>query len=81
VTAPQIVWLVVGVMGAVGLLAIVVGLFRQVKRLGRAVSDFGKEIRPTLESLQRESARAQERTQRLAERGEAIRGPDPGGRR
>ena len=80
-TAPQIVWLAVGVTGAVGLLAVVIGLFRQVKRLGQAVSEFGKEVRPTLESLQQEAARAQERTRRLAEKGQAITGPEPRGRR
>jgi hypothetical protein len=74
VTAPQIVWLAVGVTGAVGLLAVVIGLFRQVKRLGRAVVEFGKEVRPTLESLQQETLRAQERTRELAEKGKAIRG-------
>jgi hypothetical protein len=81
VTAPQIVWLAVGVTGAVGLVAIAIGLLRQVKRLGRAASDFAKEVRPTLEALQQESARAQERTQRLAEKGQAIRGPERGARR
>jgi hypothetical protein len=81
VTAPQIVWLAVGVTGAVGLLVVVIGLFRQVKRLARAAKDFGNEVRPTLESLRREAARAQERTQRLAEKGQAIRGPEPRGRR
>ena len=80
-TAPQIVWLAVGVTGAVGLLAIVIGLFRQVKRLGRAVVEFGKEVQPTLEALQRETLRAQERTQELAQKGQAIRGPEPGARR
>ena len=79
--APQIVWLAVGVTGAVGLLAVVIGLFRQVKRLGRAVVEFGKEIRPTLESLQQETVRAQQRTQQLAEKGQAIRGPEPRARR
>ena len=80
-TAPQIVWLAVGVTGALGLLAVVVGLFRQVKRLARAAKEFGDEVRPTLESLQQEAARAQERSQRLAEKGQAIRGPEPRGRR
>jgi len=76
VTAPQIVWLAVGTTGAAGLLAVCIALFRQVTRLGRAVVEFGKEVRPTLEQLQREAERAQERTERLAEQGQAIRGAD-----
>jgi hypothetical protein len=81
VTAPQIVWLAVGVTGAVGLLAVVVGLFRQVKRLGRAVIDFSNEVRPTLEQLRVEAERAQARTDRLSEKGQAMRDRKLGSRR
>ncbi|MFN2545050.1 MAG: hypothetical protein ABR600_10860 [Actinomycetota bacterium] len=71
-TAPQIVWLAVGVTGACGLLAVVIGLFRQVKRLGRAVVEFGNEVRPTLVELRAEAERAQVRTERLARQGQAL---------
>ena len=73
VNAPQIVWLAVGVTSAAGLLAVLVGLFRQVKRLGTAVVDFAREVRPTLEELRAEADRAQERTGRLAEKGQELR--------
>jgi hypothetical protein len=39
------------------------------------VVDFGKEIRPTLEQLQRETETAQRHTQELAQKGQALRGP------
>ena len=70
---PQVVWLVVGVTSIVGLLAVVAGLFKQVKRLGKAVVDFGNEVRPTLEGLREEADRAQRRTTDLAEKGQAVR--------
>ena len=70
--AVQIVWLAIGVTGAVGLLAITIGLFRQVKRLGRAVIDFGNDVRPTLEQLRSESERAQARAERVAERTQEL---------
>ncbi len=73
--APQIVWLAVGVTASVGLLAVVIGLFKQVKRLGRSVVDFSNEVRPTLEQLRVEADRAQGRTERLAEKGQELRGP------
>ena len=71
--APQIVWLAVGVTAAVGHLAVVIGLFCQVKRLGKAVVDFGSEVRPTLEQLRAEAEKAQQRTERLAEKGRELR--------
>jgi uncharacterized protein YoxC len=73
VNGPQVVWLVVGVTSIVGLLAVVAGLFKQVKRLGKAVVDFGNEVRPTLEQLRAEADRAQQRTAHLADKGQAIR--------
>ena len=70
--AVQIVWLAIGVTGTVGLFAITFGLLRQVKRLGRAVADFGNDVRPTLDDLRRESARAQSRTEHVARRGQEL---------
>jgi hypothetical protein len=72
VTGPQIVWVCVGATGAVGLLAITIGLFRQVKRLGQAVSEFGRDVRPTLDELRRESERAQSHAERVAAKGQAL---------
>jgi hypothetical protein len=72
VNAVQIVWLAIGATGTVGLFAITFGLLRQVKRLGRAVSEFGRDIRPTLDDLQREAARAQTRSEQVARRGQEL---------
>jgi uncharacterized protein YoxC len=70
---PAVVWLVVGLVATTLMLAMVVGLFRQVKRLGRAVVDFATEVRPVLEDIQRETERARERSEKLQAKGETLR--------
>jgi Sec-independent protein translocase protein TatA len=71
--APQIVWTAVGATTAIGLLVVVIGLFRQIQRLGRAVGEFGKEVRPALDELRAEAERAQEHSDRLAAKGQELR--------
>jgi hypothetical protein len=64
-SAPAIVWLTVGLCTLVILVALVLGLVRQVKLLARTLVEFQTEVRPVLEQMREEAARAQERAERL----------------
>jgi hypothetical protein len=74
-----VVWLVVGVCTILVLTAFTVQLVKQVKRLAGAVVRFQREVQPVLEGIQRDALAAQERSERVQEHLEAIRGAGEGG--
>jgi len=59
---------VIGVATLAILLILVVGLIRHLKVLAASLRRFQDEVHPILEDVQRGSATAQERMQRLSER-------------
>jgi hypothetical protein len=64
-----VVWLVVGIVSTVALLACLIGLVRHVLILGRTVKAFQEEIQPFVDDLAREGERASETTASMAQRG------------
>jgi hypothetical protein len=64
-SGPAIIWLTVGLCTLLVLVALILGLVRQVKLLARALAEFQTEVRPVLEQMREEAARAQERAERL----------------
>jgi F0F1-type ATP synthase membrane subunit b/b' len=80
VSAPAIVWVVVGLFTMSLLLVMLIGLVRQVKRLTGAVADFQKEIQPVLRDIQRDADRARSRAAAVQEEAEALRAAREGPR-
>ena len=72
-TAPVVVWLVVGLASLVMLAAVTLGLLKQLKRLTGALAEFRAEIQPVAEQVRAESQRAQERAEEARRRSEEIR--------
>lgn len=60
--------IIVGAAGLVVLVVMLISLGRQTIRLARAVGDFERAVRPVLDDIQSDAARAQSRVDRLAER-------------
>jgi hypothetical protein len=60
--------IVVGAAGLVVLVVMFISLLRQSLRLARAVTDFQRAVRPVLEEIRVDSARAQSRLARISER-------------
>jgi hypothetical protein len=61
---PFVVWLLVGILSIVALLAVLLGLIRHVMVLLRSLGRFQRDIAPIAEDLSAESARAAERASR-----------------
>ena len=62
---PFVVWIIVGIVSVVALLAVLVGLIRHVMVLSRSLGRFQREIAPIAEELSAESAGASDRAGRL----------------
>ena len=60
-SAPGIVWIVVGLVTFAALLAVLIGLVRHVMLLVRTLGRFRDEVQPLADDLSAESARASER--------------------
>jgi len=73
-----IVWLVVGVTTMLLLVACLLQLVRQVRRLTSSMLQFQQEVTPVLESIQRDTQAAQEHSDRLQRQAEALRSSDDG---
>jgi hypothetical protein len=71
-SAPAIVWLCVAVATLVILTAFLIQLVRQVRRLAASVIEFQKDVKPVLETIQRDTASAQERAEKVQERADAL---------
>jgi hypothetical protein len=58
VSGPALVWLVVGLVSSVAMIAVVVALARHVFVLGRALARFQEEVTPIASAISSEGARA-----------------------
>ncbi len=73
-SAPVVVWLVVGLVSLMAVAAVLVGLVRHVLLLARTLGRFQEEVSPLAQEIAAESDRATSRTS-------AIPGDLPFGRR
>jgi len=64
-SAPAVVWLAVGLSTLLVLVALVLGLVRQVKSLAGALAEFQKEVTPVLEEMRDGAERARQHAERL----------------
>jgi hypothetical protein len=64
-SVPAIVWLTVGLGTMLVLVALVLGLVRQVKLLAQSLAEFQTEVRPVLERMRDDAERAQRHAERL----------------
>jgi hypothetical protein len=72
-SVPVVVWIVVGSVTGVMLVAMLIALLRQVQRLGAAVKELGEEVRPALYRIQADAERAKDRSETLRHQTEALR--------
>lgn len=68
-SAPAVVWLVVGLVTTLAVLAVVVALARHVLVLGRALGRFRDEVGPVATGIAAEGDRATRRVRRVRRRG------------
>jgi hypothetical protein len=68
VSAPFIVWLSVGLVTTLAMIAVAIGLVRHVLVLGRSLRRFQEEITAVSREITRESDRASRRATGLSER-------------
>ena len=61
-SGPALVWLIVGLVSSVAMIAVLVALVRHVFVLGRALARFQEEITPIASAIASESARAGSRS-------------------
>lgn len=66
-TTTALVWLVVGLVSTVAILAMLIALIRHVIVLGRAARRFGAEITPLAQEIGELQAAASSRTEKLAQ--------------
>jgi hypothetical protein len=64
-SAPFVVWIIVGLVTIVALLAVLVGLVRHVMVLSRSLGRFQREIAPIAQEIAEESGRASTRAARV----------------
>ena len=64
-SVPAVVWMAVGLATVLILVALVIGLVRQVRLLAESLAEFQKEVRPLLEEMRADAERAQEHAERL----------------
>src|SRR6266545_5734196 len=79
-TAPEVVWLVVGLFSMALLLVMLLGLLKQLKRLTSSVAQLQREVQPVLQGIQQESERAQARAARVQAQAAEVREAGPVGR-
>jgi hypothetical protein len=66
-SVPAVVWLTIGLCSLVIMLALVLGLIRQVKALAGALADLQREVTPVLQEMREGAERAREHAERLRE--------------
>ena len=66
--APAVVWLVIGLVTAVAILAVLIGLVRHVRLLTRTLGRFQSEVGPLAQEAADHAARASERAAGLTEK-------------
>ena len=69
---PAIVWLVVAMITTVAIAAVLIGLVRHVKVLGRALGRFLGEVDPLLQEISALSVEAAARSERASVRAKKI---------
>jgi hypothetical protein len=67
VAPPFVVWIVVGLVTVVALLAVLIGLLRHALVLMRTLGRFQREVTPIAEALSAEADRASRRAARLSD--------------
>ncbi len=85
-SVPAVVWLAVGLATVVILVAMLLGLVKQVKRLAGSVLEFQRAVQPELRSIQQEAESAQRKAdhlqhERAARQEERLTRPKRRGRR
>jgi hypothetical protein len=60
-----VVWLTIGLCTLVIVLALVLGLIRQVKAVAGALADLQREVTPVLQQMREDAERAREHAERL----------------
>ena len=68
VSGPALVWLVVGLVSSVAMIAVVVALVRHVFVLGRALARFQEEVTPIASAISSEGTRAGSRSRDASSR-------------
>lgn len=63
-----VVWLVVGIVSTVAILACLIGLIRHVLVLGRTVKQLQDEVQPIVDDLAKEGQRAGAHTSNIGDR-------------
>lgn len=63
---PFLVWIIVGVVTILALLALLIGLVRHLLVLSRSLGEFRRAITPVAEELTAEANRASDRAARLS---------------
>jgi hypothetical protein len=64
-SAPAVVWLTVGLCTLVIMLALVLGLIRQVRAVAAALAELQREVTPVLQEMREGAERAREHAERL----------------
>jgi heme exporter protein D len=64
-SVPAVVWLAVGLSTLLVLVALVLGLVRQVKALAGALAEFQREVGPVLQEMRDGAERARRHAERL----------------
>jgi predicted PurR-regulated permease PerM len=75
VSAVSVFLIVVVVLALAALIAFVIVMYQNTKRLARSVSDFQQEIQPIVDDIAREAEQASEHAAKLSE---GIPGREPG---
>ena len=64
-----VVWLVIGLVSTVAVLVCLIGLVRHALILGRSAQAFQRDLRPIMDELAREGAKASETSASISHRG------------
>ena len=76
-SAVSVFLVVVAALFLATLIAFVIVMFKNAKRLARSVSEFQQEIQPIVDEISREAEKASEHAARLSE---SVPGKEPGDR-
>jgi hypothetical protein len=68
VSGPALVWLVVGLVSSIAMIAVLVGLVRHIFVLGRALARFQEEVTPIASAISSDGARAGSRSRDASSR-------------
>ena len=66
-SVPAVVWLTIGLCTLVIMLALLLGLIRQVRAVAGALAQLRREVTPVLQQMREDAERAREHAERLRE--------------